>query len=278
MNLLQFNKRFIPGSVLTIILISIITCSVSLKAQTISTPLQPEQFKTQKEFGFFAGIGSNTQSGTLLVDCPDCRFEGGAKFGYTLGMLYEFDLFHDFMLGASLSFEDKSIQSQFQEYESITISNKANNFSETLPLLFQHTADVKINTLSITPYLKYNVFSFLFIRSGLSISLPFVKTLSHTKESLDQTIKLSDGEIVKVSNYTNTKIQDGDIPNANVPLFSLPVALGFNIPLANNVALSPIFQYNFDLNNISDKSDNLKINSFYFLLELRIAINKRFSM
>jgi hypothetical protein len=279
MNLLQSNNRIIPGIIIKIFLILVLFNSLNLYSQQISSPIQPEQLRTQKEIGAFIGLGSNSQSGTMLVDCPECRFEGGAKFGYTLGLFYEFDLFSNFMLGASISFEDRAFQSLFGEYENVNIVRQSNKYTETVPVLFNHTADVSINTFSITPYLKYNVFKFLYLQAGFSSSFVIKKNVTHTKEAGQSTVRLSNGEVLSVSdidvNGKGEVVEDGKIPDVSNPVFYLPLTLGFNIPLGINTTLFPAFQYDIALNDFSKRGENFKVNSWYFILGLKVAINNR---
>lgn len=271
MNLLQKTK--------ILVVIVILFTSSNLFSQTLSSPIDAGEGQTQKEFGAFVGFGSNLQNGTMNVSCTDCNFKGGAKFGYVVGVLYEFDLSTHFMLGASLSYEDRSFSSYFSEYENINIqrNNGSTPYSETVPVLFKHTADVSLNTISISPYIKWNIADYLFIRSGISAAFPLTSTLEHRKEIGSQLIKLGNGETISPTTISNASniMESGDIPGVSNPLFYVPMTVGFNIPLAININLSPEFQYNLPVNTFSSRGKDLTVSSWYLLLELRIAYNLR---
>ncbi len=262
------------------ILLSCAICcifSFDVIAQRYSTPISPERDSYQKEIGVFVGLGQNAQLGDMYVDCEDCTFRSGTKFGYTFGLLYEQDLFSNFKIGASAAYDYKGYQSRYQEIEALNLDFDVNGqtVTENVNLKFRHTADVDLSFITLSPYIKWEPWTFMFIRAGIGFAFNTSNTIIHIKELNQKTVRLSTGQTREV-NIDKSEQQNSNIDGFKSFQTFISPALGFTIPFSKTVFFSPIFQYDIPLSIISDKGKDLKISSWRFLFELRIAIQARF--
>lgn len=263
---------------LTFFLVLIIT-TAKLLSQDFATPLDPEKMRNQKEVGILFGLGQNFMSGNFRTECDCPEFINGTKFGYSIGAIYEMDFASRFMWGAALIFSNRDIYSEYQIIEDVRLQSVITGKLETAPIKFKHKANADFSYLTLMPYIKWNLTNFMFVRLGVSGSFVLNNKIKHEKELLQKTARLSSGEIVSIKidseNEFSTIVEDGDFPQTNSFQISLDPMLGFNIPIEENLFLSPVFQYSLPLSNISEKGENFKVSGWRFILELRLALNLR---
>lgn len=263
---------------LTFFLVLIIT-TAKLFSQDLATPLDPEKLRNQREIGILFGFGQNFMGGNFRTECDCPEFIDGVKFGYSFGALYEMDFSPKFMWGAALIYSNRDVFSEYQIIEDVQIQSVITGKPESAPIKFKHKASADFSYLTLMPYLKWNIVDFMFIKLGFSGSFVLNNHIKHEKELTQKTARLSSGELVSIQldseNGTTKVVEDGEFPQTNSFQMSINPMIGFNIPLEENLFVSPVFQYSLPLSNISEKGENFKISAWRFLLEIRLALNLR---
>jgi len=206
-----------------------------LAQRTLSSPLEPEEFQTQRETGVFFGLGQNLQDGAFYTKCDCPQFENGLAFGWKLGAIYEQDISYLFQWGAAVGINSLGVTASYQYNKDrvFTTSVGGSLVSDTVPILFRQEAATKFLNLMIMPYLKWSPAAFFFVRLGMDADFNLTSNIQHSEEILQKTVKLpSTGEIVEVTfEDGNTKVivEDGEFPDIIAPQFYIVPAVGFNI-------------------------------------------------
>lgn len=258
-------------------LICCIFSVINVYSQPSPSPIRPVSSSVvQHDIGAFIGLGQNFQSGDLYVKCEDCIFSGGTGFGFTFGLLYEYRFLKNFELGASLAYRYLGFSAGFQEIStSDHLYTDYGVINETVDLKYKHTAEVDLHNISISPYLKWTPFKFMFVRVGLGIGTNFSTNIKHTEELDQKTARLSNGEIVTIKNNSaNQYVQNTDIPDLKSPQLYLQPSIGFNIPFSDDVKFSPILEFGVPMSEFSGYGVGLKSNYWQLLFELRIKVSK----
>ncbi|HRP02990.1 MAG TPA: hypothetical protein PLE30_10130 [Candidatus Kapabacteria bacterium] len=243
-------------------------------AQRYATPIDPAGIEVPMYLGATIGFGQNFQNGSMYVDCANCEFLNGNKFNFTAGIYLERQLFEGGYLGFDALFSAGGLNSSFKENEIVEVNDQVSNFRENVTIPFRHTADLKISDFSFVPYVKYEPFSFMYLKFGVSYNSNLSATLTHTKELLIREVTLSNGVITKVE-LANTKgakaiVQDGDYKELEKSYFALNPTIGLNIPFGetNSVIFSPWLTYVLPLSNMATNSNDFKINKWHLMLSL----------
>lgn len=255
-------------------LLAILILTSDIYAQKES-PIDLEIKKYERsELGFMLGFGQNFQSGTYYVDCDNCEFSNGLKFGYSLGLYYEYYLSQSVTIGLMGLFEDNTISSSYIEIEAVTPSNASNT---TIPVSFRHESDFSLQNITIAPYIKWHPANFFFLRLGFGGSFPIYSNLTHDKILLDRFITLQNGEIVEVKltdfEGNTAELQNGKVQGLTSFQFGLLPAIGLDLPLSNKSTLATSFQYYIPFSNIYSGSDDFRINSWRIMFEFSYAFH-----
>ena len=260
---------------LTCILCGIICSGYTLFAQ--SSPIQPEQEPQRHYLGMILGLGQNIQLGDAYVDCPSAIFTGGTKFGYSLGLLYEYTLSEKFTVGVSATYNSHGIDATFTETEPCSIDYVVNGVPQTTVanISFKNDLAVDLGNIAIAPYIKWNPWKFMFLRVGVAVGTNVSTSLIHTKTVAQRTVRLPNGEIWTVKVDGEPTLQDSEVLEAVSPQIYIQPALGFNIPFSEKLIFSPIFEYGIPLENVSDWGDNFKVSTWRINFELRLQIAKK---
>ncbi len=241
----------------------------------LDTPLKPEDYGAQFDLGIVIGQGSNFQSGKFFVDCPDCVFETGQKYGFSLGGVALIDLSKTFRFGIMGLYESLGINDSFRETELVNVALDDERI-EKLNVNFRHEAKVDLSAFTITPFVSWNPLPFFFVRTGLSGSFLINSNLYHKKTLTDRFVSIGDIDSVRIELETGgyeKVVEDGDIQKLNpFQLYLVPMA-GFTLPFGQRIYFSPYFSYSIPLTDISDNGDAFKINHFRFVLELKMVFN-----
>jgi hypothetical protein len=214
-------------------------------------------------------LGQTFQTGEQYAACPECRFKGGAGFSFSLGMLYEWEIFRGIRLGALGVYNDFSFLSKFQETEMLHDPESG----AVLPFEFFHEGHFKLNSLIVAPYTKFYPWDFVFFRMGLPISYIFSNNFKHDKILVSRSI--SQNGITYAVKADDTTVEDGEIIGLNQIQIFLSTALGFDFRLSKNIYLSPIFEYYIPFTELSSNGDASKINNWKINFELRVALKER---
>jgi hypothetical protein len=252
--------------------IIIFLSTVNLYSQ-ISTPIEPKLPKKPSEIGLIIGLGANHQLGTSYVQCPDCEFENGNKFGYSLGLNYEDYLISEGSLkyGISLFYNSLSLKASYKEREAFEY--EPNRY---IGINFRNVSALNSQSIAINAYLKYLFGEVFFIKLSPSINYILSANIKHEKEILEDAVLLPNGETVSV-NFPDTKsnkktIEDGEYPKLNKLQFGLSSLLGFDILTSQDIVIAPQFYLYTPFNEFSKYGDNFKISYWRVFLELRIKI------
>ncbi len=247
-----------------------ITSAFSQKTFNRENPILPSEEKIT-EYGFYIGLGANNQSGIFKTEWCNCEFQNGTGFGLTLGGIYETEFVRRLRWGAAIEYDMRSFTSSYMEREGIEFTSQTTGIKETVPVLFRYKAKAGISYISLIPYLKYVPADFLFFRMGLGGSFVVGAGLTHTKDALDATVKLSTGEIASVSQPNGNLLYSGKFPGVNTFQYSLEPAIGLTFPIGERLNFSPVFQYSVPLSNFTTSGDNVKISGWRILLEFRFV-------
>ncbi|NLO18437.1 MAG: hypothetical protein GX121_00920 [Ignavibacteria bacterium] len=238
-------------------------------------PLTPTQEAKEGDYGILVGLGTNFQTGDFYTykSC-NCVFSDGSKLGYSFGAFYQKEFAKSLKWGAMLLYENKSINSSYRAKEIDVVSSQLTNKSENLPLEYRYKAESQIAMVSVLPYLDISLLDFFVTRVGLSASTLAQAEFTHSKELLQNTARLSTGEVVKVSLKDvsgNSQIIDkAEFQDKNSLQFGAFAMLGANIRLSNNLYFSPVFQYSIPFTNISESGNSFKVHSWRFFAQISI--------
>jgi hypothetical protein len=151
------------------------------------------------------GPSFTSQLGIYDTDCP-CTFEGGAGNGIAIGLNYDKNILTygtatkgQLWLGARLMFETRNITARFRQFEEVQVPSLARPEQLfTTPIQFRHEAQIGVSMVTLTPYLQWNPFGRVFAQVGLQGGVVVASSVRHTKELLDRTTRLSNGERVEI--------------------------------------------------------------------------------
>lgn len=261
-------------------LMIVIVVSLSSSTQAISqieaSPIQPERLYNYHQLGLVIGLGQNFQSGKYYVECDDCIFEDGVKFGYTIGLNYEFNIDDMFNVGIMGLFDDFGLKNSFVENERLNVSSEDGTYNEIITVPFRHTAESKFTAISIMPHLKFHPAKFVFFDLGFSLGFPLSSNIKHEKELTQTTARLSNGAIVDISidgtQETKVVLEDNEFPEVNQPQFSIVPMLGFNYVIKNKVFLRPFFMYRLPISNYSERGEDFMVNSWRIMFEFSMKL------
>jgi hypothetical protein len=263
-----------------------------------ASPLELGRRIVPDVLGVLVGPNINYGSGTFDTGCP-CTFTGGFGVGPSLGLMYEKNLLSpspDWRLGtlnfgARLLYEQRNISSAFREYEQTSvesISERGQFF--TVPILFRHLAETSFTMLTLTPYLSWSPFTQspgilqgIYFQAGFQGGYVFNQSLRHTKFSLNETVRLPNGEVATVE-FAKTEsrsivVQDSaSISSVNRIQFGVSIAAGADIPLGREggrFRLTPLVQYTFPFTTLADYDGgarSFRISTLNILLGIKVNL------
>jgi hypothetical protein len=248
--------------------------------------------------GVLVGPNINYASGSFDTGCP-CTFSGGFGVGPSVGLMYEKNLLSPspnwrlgtLNFGARLLYEQRNISSAFREFEQTaveSISQKGQFF--TVPILFRHLAETSFTMLTLTPYLSWSPFTQaqgilqgVYFQVGLQGGYVFNQSLKHTKFSLNETVKLPNGEValiefVKTGNNSVVVQDSASISSVNRIQFGASIAAGADIPLGREggrFRLTPLVQYTFPFTTLADYDGgarSFRISTLNILLGIKMNL------
>lgn len=256
-----------------LVLLTFSSINIYCQEQTESNPLEAAKIVERNAFGIYAALGQNQQSGisNAAEFCPSCQFENATKFGYSIGLIYEYSFEKTINIGATLGLDMMDVYSSFREKELVNFDNKK---YDDVPVWFKNESNIKTTYLATNIFFKYQPVKFFFMKIGLNLATPLNMDLEFTKSIVDNKIILKNGEIVTPSMLNDNGRQHYEIPypqkNSFVPGFT--TIIGFNIPLAKTTFLSPYFEYYNPLGNISNYGDNFQIKRWRLGAEVKYTL------
>lgn len=251
--------------------------SLFSQKETESSPLGPGLGQTQRELGIYFGLGPSWQAGEFYATCNCPSFIGGSKFNYSFGVVYQQDFFYKFTFGSKLSFWYLSNAAKYQQRELIPLIN-SNNQTFLVPILFQQSLKMGVLYFNYEPFISFQPFSFLYFRIGTSLAFPFGSEITHTKELIQKTARLENGEIINltlVDGKNSIILEKGKINSLKSPFISLEPEFGFNFHIDNNFFISFGFVQSIPLNEMATRGQNFKMFFWQMFFEVRYAITMR---
>lgn len=246
-----------------------------IEAQTLATPLNPEEYPYESELGIIIGFGGNTQSGIFSSSC-DCDFENGSKFGYTLGAFYEFEFIESLEFGLAGLYDYRGVESEYEELENVKVISQGSGNEEEVRIKFTNIGEADVSYFSLVPYLKWMPFRVMFLKTGLNFGFPLSSNIKHAKVLETKTARLSSGEIVSVElpdgDGDTQVIQDEEMPELNSMYLSIDPAIGFNFRFSEDFAFSPYFQYSIPLSNVSSIGSDFKVSTWRIMFEFKYTL------
>ncbi len=247
-----------------------------LKAQTLASPIAPERIIYYGQLGLVFGFGQNFQSGKYYVACDGCIFDDGVKFGFTIGLNYEYKIADMLNIGIMGLFDDYGLRNSYVENERIQVRSTDGSYNEIITIPFRHSAEADFTMISLMPHIKFYPAEFLFLNLGLSFGVQGSANIKHEKELLRTTAKLSNGAVVDVTiegtNATSVVIEESRFPQLNMPQISVVPMLGLHFDIKEKIYLRPFFMYRIPLTNFSDRGEDFMINSWRLMFEASIKL------
>lgn len=258
----------------------------STYSQTVvSDPRKSSFWNKPQQIGFWLGFGGAMQNNTLIADQCNCSFENGGGMASTFGLSYEDELTKNIVWGAGFEYKYITMDSRYQEIESLVIDKTASGIIANINAPFRHNAQFSVSSIGLMPYIK--VFPFdtrLFIRGGFSVGANLSPTLEHTKQLLLRSTVLSSGETVLLSLDPSSDprvvseelaiIQSGEMPKAQSLFYGVHGGLGVEFRLGKRMMLGTTMLYTIPLSGYSSypKSD-FSITTLQVLAEMRVALD-----
>lgn len=240
-----------------------------------SDPLGPRRLLVYDQYGVFGGLSNNQQGGTFLTDC-NCSFGSGARTGLTAGIMFERLTRSRITWGATLAYEDRSIDARYQEVEGVVQRAPSSGREYTVPITFRHTGEVSLSYLTLTPFAKYHLFEWLYLRGGPAISYIMSSNIRHTKELISDSVIFPTGEVASVAlpgaGGRSVVLEDHAMPELNSLQISISAAVGTEFRVGKKVFLSPLVQYVFPLTTVTARGDGFSVRALQFLVEARVIM------
>ncbi len=240
-----------------------------------SDPLRMRVRVVYDQLGAFVGPSFNSQGGTFTTNC-NCTFTGGAGTGFTGGLMYEYFSRTTLSWGVSLAYDNRSIESRFQEREGLEQQSPTSGRTYTVPVTFRHIGESSLQYLTLTPYMKYSFFKTLMVRVGPAFSYIIDANIRHTKELVSETVPLPGGEIATVrlpgQQGNSMVLENGAIPDLNPLQVSISAAVGVEFRPTKKLFLTPLLQYIQPVTTISDRGDAFTVRALQLQLEARFIL------
>jgi hypothetical protein len=240
-----------------------------------SDPLRVRVKMVYDQLGAFMGLGFNNQGGTFTTDC-NCAFTGGAGTGFTGGIVYEYFSRTTLTWGATLAYDNRGMESRFQEIEGLKQQSPTTGRTYTVPIAFRHIGETSLSYLTLTPFMKYSFFNTVMVRVGPAISYILDANIRHTKELVSESIVLPSGEdaVVRLPGQDGNSVvlEDGPIPDLHPLQFSLSAAVGVEFRPAKKLILTPLLQYIHPLTTVSDRGDAFSVRALQLQFEARFIL------
>lgn len=240
-----------------------------------SDPLRARVLLVYDQLGVFGGLSNNIQGGTFNTAC-NCTFEGGGGTALTGGIVYERLTRSRLTFGGMLAIENRSMEARFQEIEGLLQRSPSTGREYNVPVTFRNIGETSLTYLTLTPFLKYDLFDAIMLRVGPAISYIVSSNITHTKQLMSETVTLPGGEVATVrlpgQDGTSVVLENGEVPQLNALQISASAAIGAEIRLSKKVFLSPVIQYLQPFTTVSERGDGFTVRALQLLVEARMIL------
>ncbi len=188
--------------------------------------------------------------------------------------MWEKFLSEKLVVGARVTLENRSVRAAFREYETVSLS--ALNSPGTrfdVPILFRHIGEANFTALAVTPYISWYPGGRFFLSAGLQPHFLISNNLRHTKELVNESALLPNGELALLQFAENGSssllIQDSEFPQTSSFQFAMTLSSGYDIRLSRSIYVTPMVQYVIPFTSISPATDNFRISALQLLLAVK---------
>jgi hypothetical protein len=260
------------------ILIFSLIFSEHVFAQDETSGIFLRPYYEQEDLGIFFSLGEAYSPGTLLAECPNCRFEEAVGSQITIGAEYFFFVNDWFFAGVVGYYNYFSLTSKFWETETIELQEYQ---GESVDVSFRHRADLESNGIRGGGFAGVRLGKWLYFKAGMSAGLNIQENFRHEKSIRTRTATLSNGEIVIIginpdkgsilpgSTTSTALLQDSGYPDMGIPVFA-DFSFGMNVGIKDYFYLFPQLQYSKSLNTFSSYGEDLYLDNWSIKLELII--------
>lgn len=262
-----------PFSAIATILVSLIT-SVTAVAQVNvldSDPIAARKRLVYSQLGAFVGLGGVMQGGTITTNCQ-CDFNGGGGTQFVVGAVFERLTRSQIIWGVGVGYDRRGLTGQFTEIEGVTQRSPSGR-EFTVPMTFLNEADLALDVVTVTPYLKLKPFGPVFVRAGASVGFVVSSSLTHRKTLTTSEVVFPNGEVATAEllgvDGTSVVLQNGPVAELQPLQLGIFGGVGVDIALSKKLTMSPMVQYFQPVTMISAQGAGFSVRSLQFLLELR---------
>ncbi|MCX7879393.1 MAG: hypothetical protein N2517_01900 [Ignavibacteria bacterium] len=262
-----------------IIFLCFILSSVNTYSQIedIPSPLGPGKGPKQTELGITFGFGTNWQTGEFIASCECPNFRKGIGNITSFGIIFQRDLNRYFQIGGTLQTTLLNNTASYKQRELLSFTSQTGEKFSNVPVLFRQKLEINFNFLIFSPFINFAPLEFLHFRLGPAVSIPLTTKLVHSKELLQKTVRLENGELVELSleNSNQAVIENGKVPLQENFLIGLIYSIVGNFHIYQNFFGGVNLSFYHPLTNYTNRGIDYKLNSWTISLELRYALQMR---
>lgn len=272
---------FLSRSLGAFVVVAVLTAGSGVAyGQTKTNVLDSDPLRARKQLvydmaGVWVGLSNNVQGGTFTTAC-NCSFEGGAGLTLTAGALFERLTRSEVTYGLMVGLEGRSIEGRFQEVEGVVQRSPATGREYTVPITFRNVATASIWYATLTPYVKYNLLRWLYVRAGPSVGYVLSGDVKHTKELMSDSVTFPGGEVASVRLTPDGErivtLEDNPIPDLQRLQLAATLGVAADLRIGKAVYLAPTLQYVIPFTTVSGRGTDFSIRSMQFLMEARIIL------
>jgi hypothetical protein len=198
-------------------------------------------------FGFEAGVGQNSQSGTMECECGS-TFTGGKGNGWSASGFFELPVGNDFNVGLKAGYDRENTSTTTPANEVVIIMIPNSNNSETTTLPVNQNATLNIAFFHFDPFIQYQVLhSDFFVQLGAGISILSSSQFSQTRTMTSNSANMggtTNNSVTFANGSTTEAIEGGSIGGITSPQFSGIISAGYNFRFGMT-SIAPMLNYDY---------------------------------
>lgn len=206
---------------------------------------------------------------TKLPNVPSCcphYYNTGTGAGFSLGILFDFDVYNKFKLGLRAGIS--SLNGEITEQENIgnyTVRNTQGK-EYIASVTVDHTLSASLYQMDFEPVISYYPVQDLFFTGGLKFGYMFSGNYSQEERlTSPENVVFLDGKVTR-----NNDIQNEPLPDKEALQVHASIGAGYRLEIGKNTYLTPEIKYYFPFTNIT--SVNWKVMSLSFGASLNLPI------
>lgn len=249
----------------------------------LTTPLEPGVGVDTINVGFVLGPGWNMQSGEAFVYCDECVFEGGAGSGFLFGILAEYGLGSDLIVGTRLMIEGRGMRAEYSEVGVPTeMQTQSSGESIFVDVDFKHELDMTTTLFDFSPYIQWYPFGGFFLQTGPSVGFVMSSEYTHTQTLLTREAIGENGEIIQIRpsedasqtpegarNEGYSVVWEHEVRDMVSPQLGLNMAVGLDIEFGEDVYFTPLYVYRVPFTLWSEHGNDFALSASQLLFSLK---------